>query len=149
MTHKEFQQRELLVRQLDFVAGSRRAAVDQVQYQVSELQPCRILRRRATLQGADAGEQFGKSKRLRDVVVRPRVQTFDFRLGAVHRGHDQNRRFDSHLTPVTRYVQAVSPRQRQIQDDQIDVFRLPGLEPDPPVISSLDLYTLFLKPALD
>ena len=94
-----------------------------------------VRRRRAAKQRPHARHQLVRAERLDDVVVRARVEPEDaLGLFAARGQHDDRERRRAVVEPKgLAHLEAVQPRQHQIQDDEIG-RGLPGCGERPPAV---------------
>ena len=99
------------------------------------------------MQRPDPGKQFLEGKWLREIVIGPDVET-GHAIGHGISGSQHQHRGDASLPPQgPTHVEAISPGQQQIQDDQIVRVGRGQFQPRLAVRGDLDRIPLFLEPA--
>ena len=116
---KELEEGELARRQRDGMAPTHDVAGGQIDIQVRHLHALRQHRRPATGQRADAGQQLPKGKRLREIVVRPSLESAHAVVDRVPGRQHQDR---SRHPPPTQRCAEVEPRpvgKQHIEDNDL------------------------------
>ena len=108
-----------------------------VQREVADAQRGHPARRAAAQQRAQAREQLLALERLDQVVVGADVEALDARLERVARGQDQDRRVVAVVAQALGDVDAVQPREAEVQDDDVGQERVRLVEPADAVGASL------------
>ena len=94
-----------------------------VEPKVSDLERDRPLAGAAPYESPQAREELRERERLREVVVRARVEPGDAILDAVARGQHQHRRPDALLANPPADLDPVEPGQHQVEDDRVVLGR--------------------------
>lgn len=90
--HQQFQQAEFLGGQVNALPGPAGAPAQQVQFQIGHPQQAFLIRAPATAQdAAHARQQFGKGKRLDQVIIGTQLQALDPIIDLIARGQEHHR----------------------------------------------------------
>ena len=119
-----------------------------VQREVADAQRRHPARRPAAQQRAQAREQLLALERLDQVVVGADVEALDARLERVARGQDQDRRVVAVVAQALGDVDAVQPREAEVEHDDVGQERVRLVEPAHAVRGELDLVALQAQRAL-
>ena len=114
------QQVELLRGQLDGLPVARDPAGRPVDLERVDGQAVRVAHPSAAGDGAESGEQLGERERLHQVVVGPRVEPDDPVLQGVPRRQHHHRRVEPLLAQGRENLEAVAPRQHQVEQDDLE-----------------------------
>ena len=88
---------------------------------------------------ADPGQHLVQVERLHDVVVRPRVQSRDDVVRAVKRRDHEDRTRVAAVPQTPGHLEAVDPRQHEVQQDEVVIPRLDGGQGGLARLDALDL----------
>jgi hypothetical protein len=110
-----------------------------VEHQVADAQRRHPARRPAPQQRAEPGEQLLALERLDEVVVGADVEALDARLERVARSEHEDRHVVAVLAQAAGDVDAVQPRQPEVEDDQVRQERMRLVERLDAVAGELDV----------
>ena len=119
-----------------------------VEHQVADAQRRHPARRAAAQQRAQARQQLLALERLDEVVVGADVEALDARLERVARGQHQDRHVVAVLAQPACDVDAVEPREAEVEHDQVGQERVRLVERLHAVAGELDLVALEAQRAL-
>ena len=120
-----------------------------VQREIADAQRRHAARRAAPQQRAHAREQLLALERLDEVVVGADVEALDARLQRVAGGEHQDRRVVAVVAQALGDIDAVQPRQTEVEDDDVRQERVRLVEPAHAVRGELDLIALEAQRALE
>ena len=119
-----------------------------VEHQVADPQRRHAARRPAAQQRPQAREQLLALERLDEVVVGADVEPLDARLERVARGEHQDRHVVAVLAQAARDVDAVEPREPEVEHDQVGQERVRLVERLHAVGGELDVVAVEAQRAL-
>src|SRR5438105_1049993 len=119
MENEEFEQRKLLSRQLNRLAGASHALRFQINFEIRHAEGFRQWCAAPTRQRSDSRQQLPERERFREIVVGAYFQPGDAIVNGVTRRQHQDRRRDLPGTQLAAEVEPASTRQHHIEDDDV------------------------------
>src|SRR3954452_6979249 len=148
VAHQVLEQLELALREVDLTAVARNLVRVRVEREIADAQRGHAARRAAPEQRAHACEQLLAFERLDEVVVGADVQALHARLQCVACGEHQDRRVVPVVAQATGDIEAVQPRQAEVEDDDVGQEGVGLVEAAHPIGGELDLIALQAQRAL-
>ena len=128
------EQPELAVREVGCTVPHARLTARDVEDDVPAAQDMLVAERGGAAEpDADPREQLIQRERLRDVVRRPQLEAAELRLHVASRGEDHHRQLRLLSLELAQDLQAVQPRQQQVEHDEVPARARCEVEPFPPV----------------
>jgi hypothetical protein len=124
VAQKVFEDLEFSGGEFDRFVSAPDGASHEVHVQVAHLQSGGRFGLAAAEQGSHAGEEFGESERLYEIVVRPGVQPFHAIFHGVHRGQEKDRNSGALQAQCGEDLDAAASGQHDIENNQIEWLRI-------------------------